>query len=1306
MGFFGREFIDVRARIQPGSTSGDVAISRERLGEWASSNPNGFTLYFSPGRYILTRTLNRYTIWGGDYEFPENCTLWFDEGAMLVYGRARIVIRGALRAPLSRIFLPAPVSTDGPGDPTDVPGDAVYRSTPGMVLIHSDLEAVYPEWWGAAPGRSVENDRAIATAIQVATVLRRPAVTKKTRSNDRGSLRPTYTGITSFPETRPPIPVVFSDTYEVSSPVTLGTTLNYLDLGLLREGESAFAMAFGQRGTVNGILRGRRYGGRGPTSGLRYGGSGSSDGRMPVLHLRESFGAIVESLRVDGGGGADLGVFIEPTRDAVSMHSVLVKHCTVFGCRDAQIQVGPPASIEATRYSPLIRIEDPRDLAGADFDSVVNIQVPVTQVSDASFDVPGLRIESCNIRCGLPDSSTTHPNVGIRLRASNGVANLITGCQFEGHASTFVDAVATLCLVEACVFANRHYERRGVSKVVSDSTGDDLTHAGPLGFEQPEGQDVFLGNDPVVVVNFANAGIIPWSSGRAGQSLAEGAVALHACTSRSLALFGTARPGPLDGKRPERANLILGCVHRPDYNVSARWSYILSSEAPSVSWGRQGYSGYRPHRSASGATPGYNPDPCFTCVGSFLAHGVEVFYGAPQCALVALYPSNIRAREGRPGVRAITYVFQLALAAFIACALGCHRESGAGGLDAARSEMEAGASMDTPGPMDAPEASAREDRETTGHERSLADQPDDLSSQLDASVLDATQGDTGDASVLLFPVIPGTVPLDSYGPPSQQRRACPAVTDGEVGIAAPRLVYPMSPLRMTSRRPTLRWELPPGVPGAQIELCRDPCCTQRISSLQVNGTSIRPSELLPPGVVFWRARGRIGERIGQETSFTWEFGVPHRDSPRDTFKGPIHDFNGDGFDDLVVSYDGYLRVYWGDTDGLIESRYNDHPCVQGTAPRIYVNDIDGDGFSDVISLSDVARTGSGGLTLVDIVKVFHGSPRGLQAHPEEHVVESGRTMGAGDINGDGFVDLTFSRYVVDSFYSPGFLTVLFGGDSGVSSGGQMLLADPERRSRYNPAFGNSSEVADGDGDGYGDVIVGDRTAHQDNGAIYVFRGSRGGASDSPVLRELLQSTDINQGLSGFGVDFAVLGDVNDDQLADVHVMLLGGWMPIYLGSRTSVFRAGPRIANVNRGDSIWVSAAAATDMDGDGRAEVIWGCQRCFDTPVGNGWGLVAGRMVIVGIVDEVAQTTRTLQSPPLVDERPGAGFGHGAVAVDFDGDGQDDLATTDPESTNGHTPRGRVTLFFGGGSLGARYRAFFVTDHARPGRYGAHIWP
>jgi hypothetical protein len=128
-----------------------------------------------------------------------------------------------------------------------------------------------------------------------------------------------------------------------------------------------------------------------------------------------------------------------------------------------------------------------------------------------------------------------------------------------------------------------------------------------------------------------------------------------------------------------------------------------------------------------------------------------------------------------------------------------------------------------------------------------------------------------------------------------------------------RLIAPQSVSRVTSRRPTMRWVLPDGVTRARVEVCGDRACTRVLVTQEVEGSSWRPSEMLPPGVAYWRVRGLDGDGGVAWSSATWEYVVGLRDAPVDTSFGTIKDFNGDGYDDVAVpSHQPFQRAFFRD----------------------------------------------------------------------------------------------------------------------------------------------------------------------------------------------------------------------------------------------------------------------------------------------------------------------------------------------------------------------------------------------------------
>ena len=116
-----------------------------------------------------------------------------------------------------------------------------------------------------------------------------------------------------------------------------------------------------------------------------------------------------------------------------------------------------------------------------------------------------------------------------------------------------------------------------------------------------------------------------------------------------------------------------------------------------------------------------------------------------------------------------------------------------------------------------------------------------------------------------------------------------------VAGATPRPIAPISLGDTTLRRPTLRWELPAGMDGAIVELCRDRACTMVIETIRTLGTTARPANALAArSVVFWRMRGTVGVATSMVNSPVWLFHTPAVDASAavDSSSHPHLDVNG------------------------------------------------------------------------------------------------------------------------------------------------------------------------------------------------------------------------------------------------------------------------------------------------------------------------------------------------------------------------------------------------------------------------------
>ncbi len=447
-------------------------------------------------------------------------------------------------------------------------------------------------------------------------------------------------------------------------------------------------------------------------------------------------------------------------------------------------------------------------------------------------------------------------------------------------------------------------------------------------------------------------------------------------------------------------------------------------------------------------------------------------------------------------------------------------------------------------------------------------------------------------------------------------------------VPAPRPIAPTSTGRVSTSSPTLRWELPAGVTGAHVTLCHDRACTSVITSMDVTGTSTKPSTPLAAGVVFWKLEGLAGGKTGCSET-VWQFVVPRKSAATDTSWGTLFDVNGDGYADILGAAAGYgpplpvgqgrLYVYHGGPGGLPSL-----PNTTITAPAdaaYFANtvlasagDVNGDGYADAIvgTTGGLPNCGGGNPGYSpDEVWIYFGGPSGLGATPGVTLKGPNAGVGtcgatcpsidcgsftpscmadcdyfghfvssAGDINGDGYGDVLVGADFGNSVY------VYYGAASGVAS-------NPTKLTGSNFFGTNASGIGDVNADGYADIAVvnGDSTV--------VFMGSATGISTTPVA--LPPGSKGGAGPSGGPtslrrVDCA--GDVNGDGYADVVATALGGntndpnGVPgyVYYGSPAGVAAAPAEVWSGPGASASWLqSTAGGGDLNGDGYSDILWG---------------------------------------------------------------------------------------------------------------------
>jgi hypothetical protein len=213
------------------------------------------------------------------------------------------------------------------------------------------------------------------------------------------------------------------------------------------------------------------------------------------------------------------------------------------------------------------------------------------------------------------------------------------------------------------------------------------------------------------------------------------------------------------------------------------------------------------------------------------------------------------------------------------------------------------------------------------------------------------------------------------------------------------------------------------------------------------------------------------------------------------------DFDGDGFDDLVVGvaleslngFDGAgaVHVIYGSASGLrsqgSEFWTQDSPGIAGEVHEgayfgigVAAGDFNGD------ALDDLAITRASLPATDDAIQLLYGSASGLVAGNAIDI-EAYENSVAGDFNGDGIEDLAVAAAyaTVDGVMSAGMVSILYGTDSGLTSAGSQTFSQntegmPNEAEEFDH-FGGAIAAGDFNGDGFSDLA--NSAPHETSGAL-------------------------------------------------------------------------------------------------------------------------------------------------------------------------------------------------------------------------------
>lgn len=236
--------------------------------------------------------------------------------------------------------------------------------------------------------------------------------------------------------------------------------------------------------------------------------------------------------------------------------------------------------------------------------------------------------------------------------------------------------------------------------------------------------------------------------------------------------------------------------------------------------------------------------------------------------------------------------------------------------------------------------------------------------------------------------------------------------------------------------------------------------------------------------------------------------------------GSARDFNGDGFDDILLR-DKVFNTISDDTEGA------------GRNFVVFGSEV---GISEGVELASL--DGTDGFIIED------GE---VPPNQTDELGFSGDS--AGDFNGDGFDDLVLgnSDFQGARYSTQDVSYVVFGTASGFD--GSLALSDLDGTNGFAVKGGNgigysASELGDVNGDGFDDVVLG---TDGQNGRSYVLFG--GGGGFDAVLEDpdsldgtngfILQGEAVSLGAFDFANDVGETvsgaGDVNNDGLADIAI---------------------------------------------------------------------------------------------------------------------------------------------------------------------------
>lgn len=399
------------------------------------------------------------------------------------------------------------------------------------------------------------------------------------------------------------------------------------------------------------------------------------------------------------------------------------------------------------------------------------------------------------------------------------------------------------------------------------------------------------------------------------------------------------------------------------------------------------------------------------------------------------------------------------------------------------------------------------------------------------------------------------------------------------------------------------------------------------------------------------------------------------------------DLDGDGIEELVVTtvrddeYEGGAWVLNSLPSGAGDLpdhsvRLEGDASTKGAGRSASIGDVDGDGLGDL--LLSAPYPGSDRLLLLpgpidkdidlaDVTRVFLGADGDTTGHQVQLL----------DLNDDGLADIISGAPGRFGTSDAGAVMLLFA----PFNEGTTELRTQADATLFGAEDGDGSgrtlcAGGDIDGDGLADMLVGgpyaDR-AGQDRGVVHVVLGPFDGSLDLSDAQAELQG-ELPGDLAGVSL---ALADVDGDGLADPVVgaqrqaEVLDGAVYVLTSTPKGMVDLSASEMVIRGESSGWALgwSAAARDIDGDGRAELLLGA-------------LTANASGAAYLFDdpEFGSMTTADADAWLIGESSGAATGMGVALGDLDGDGFGDLVVGAPMESGAGENGGAVYLQLSGG--------------------------